>query len=536
MREAMMRIPRKAMNVHATSMVLCATTVFFVPVVRADIDVGSDGSDGAFTATNTPIDLSLAASNCDCDGDGQVDDPCRWDCPSPVPGRGVYDAEQWAVVFKYQTVTVPSGVTARFVNHASGAPVVWLVKGTVSIVGGINLNGVRGHNHNENRFFSQPGPGGFRGGRGGHLGSLDACGLGPGGAQATTTQSDGTGGSYATTGAGGCCAPSPAGPTYGNSAILPLIGGSGGSGGSGPTSGLDTSRTPANSGGGGAGGGAILIAANRVITLAGTVSANGGASGENALGISPTFSACGSLNARGDGGSGSGGAVRLLADSVNGSGRLRATSGGGSTSCGDGSLTGGRGGFGRIRVEANAITLTDPGDPLFVPDLPTFPFPPPNYPKLRAVLLDTQEVPEDPRAGIIDPNNDPDLRIISTSSLPLVIEAENLPEGTPVQVTIIPKSGACSTFISTPLMDSKGTLKATANVQFPPGFSVVQLRATFLPQAFEAHGMARPKWFKNIRTLSGEGVIATEAEPLQDGASQTVYVTETGRRITVGSR
>ena len=66
------------------------------------IDVPSDGSDGIFLPTgNIQVDLSLAASLCDCDNGGVLDDECRWDCPSPVGGQGVYDAEQWAVVFKY---------------------------------------------------------------------------------------------------------------------------------------------------------------------------------------------------------------------------------------------------------------------------------------------------------------------------------------------------------------------------------------------------------------------------------------------------
>ena len=57
---------------------------------------GSDGSDGAFNPTAAVVvDLSLAASLCDCDGGGVLDDPCRWDCPSPVAGQGVYDAAQW---------------------------------------------------------------------------------------------------------------------------------------------------------------------------------------------------------------------------------------------------------------------------------------------------------------------------------------------------------------------------------------------------------------------------------------------------------
>lgn len=85
----------------------------FAPManVRAGTcDSGSDGSDGVFNPlASVQIDLSLAAT-------------ATWDTPSPVPGQGVYDPVQWAVVFKYSSITIPNGVSVSFKNHPSGAP------------------------------------------------------------------------------------------------------------------------------------------------------------------------------------------------------------------------------------------------------------------------------------------------------------------------------------------------------------------------------------------------------------------------------
>ena len=51
------------------------------------MNVGSDGSDGAFNPqSDVTIDLSEASA-------------ASWDRPSPDPGKGVYDADEWAVVF-----------------------------------------------------------------------------------------------------------------------------------------------------------------------------------------------------------------------------------------------------------------------------------------------------------------------------------------------------------------------------------------------------------------------------------------------------
>ncbi len=184
----------------------------FCSSLFAQFDSGSDGSDGAFNPqSNVVIDLSLAATG-------------PWNMPSPVPGQGVYDPDKWAVVFKYTTVNIPAGVGVTFLNHLSGAPVVWLASSNVSITGKVSAKGMDGATWPNLPAFAIPGPGGFEGGRAIRSSpTLPSCGLGPGGGGRYQNQS----GLY----------------SYGNESILPLIGGSGG---------LATTLN-----GGGAGGGAI---------------------------------------------------------------------------------------------------------------------------------------------------------------------------------------------------------------------------------------------------------------------------------------
>ena len=94
----------------------------------AQLIIPSDGSDGAFNpVANVEIDLSQAVTG-------------TWSNPSPSSGNGIYDAEKWAIVFKYSSVNIPSGVTVTFKNHPSHAPVVWLVQGSVNIAGTVSVD------------------------------------------------------------------------------------------------------------------------------------------------------------------------------------------------------------------------------------------------------------------------------------------------------------------------------------------------------------------------------------------------------------
>ena len=104
--------------------IILLALLFTAPLSRAILTIPSDGSDGIFApTTSVEIDLSQATTG-------------AWDASNAAtPGKGRYDATKWAIVFKYNTVSIPAGVTVTFKNHPSRAPVVWLVSGNVTIAG-----------------------------------------------------------------------------------------------------------------------------------------------------------------------------------------------------------------------------------------------------------------------------------------------------------------------------------------------------------------------------------------------------------------
>lgn len=374
------------------------------------LNVGSDGGSGALTATNTPIDLSLATT-------GDLSDPGR--------PNGTFDPVRWAVIFKYASVTVPNGIQVTFKNHPSGAPVVWLVQNDVTLVGTgqILLNG---QPENTNQLNSPGGPGGFSGGRGDQTGKT-AGGLGPGGG------ARGAGGSYATLGGNASSG------TYGNPGILPLIGGSGG--------GAYPSGNDVRSGTGG--GGAILIAANGTVTL-------GSANCIQASAVTASF------------GAGSGGAVRILANSITGSGSIIAAGGA--------SSLGWNGGYGRIRLEANSITVPPAGTPAYSSVAPLtgneLIFPAVTSPTIRVSTVGGQAVSATPN-GELSPIPD----VTLSTALPVTVElvSANVPANATVTLRVVPVAGTPTTYNAT----STGTNTwQVANVALPSsGVAQMQARA-----------------------------------------------------------
>ena len=216
-------------------------------------------------------------------------------------------------VFNFTTINVNAGVTLTFNRNALNTPVYLLATSNVTINGTIDLSGTSGGGLAPGRG----GPGGFDGGYPG----LDANtpsggGLGPGGAPGGIAccfaASAGAGG-YSTL--GGVSQTTNKGAIYGSALLIPVVGGSGGGGTSGGTV-----------WGGGGGGGAILIASSTRIDVnsGGTVRANGGG-----------------ICISGSNNGGSGGAIRLVAPLVTGSGNLQ-------------SLGVCNGGDGRIRIDTTS--------------------------------------------------------------------------------------------------------------------------------------------------------------------------------------
>lgn len=394
---------------------ILAGTSLFAAGARADIVVpGADGSDGAFSPTGSVVvDLSLAPTG-------------TWDGPNTSPGNGVYDPEKWAVVFRYSSVNVPSGVTVTFLNHPSGAPVVWLVSGGVTIAGTVSLDGESAATVGAP---ATPGPGGFPGGK---RRTVTGWGRGAGPGGGNHSSGEGEGGVFAT-----------GSRTYGNASLLPLIGGSGGSG-----------DDYTGHRGGGAGGGAILVASNSSIAIAssGSVRTRGGAGDDG--------------NAH-ESGSGSGGAIRLVAESVTVGGSANAEGGQG----------GNWGGPGRIRIEANTIQGNGPINPsastavvgstalIWTDDL---------APRIRVTSIGPAPVPADPSPRL--PTSDVDLDV--TNPITITIAAENVPTDWNMTVRVTPIDGspqtASAVFVSGDLASSTWQ----AQITVPIGKSAVQVRAS----------------------------------------------------------
>src|SRR5262245_11909056 len=223
-------------------------------------------------------------------------------------------------VLHFTTISIGNNATLRFRTNALNTPVYLLAKGDVVINGTIDVSG-RGTG--TNAFVGgEPGPGGFGGGAPGFLvqagpppSALGGAGHGPGGGRDISSQRDGF---YA--------APST-GSGYGYPHLIPLVGGSGGCG-----------RGNSITNGGGGGGGAILIASSTRIQIntGGKVLAQGGPRSD------------------GNAGFGSGGAIRLVAPMVLGTGSLDVS--------GDPSAAALASVRGRIRIDS--VLRYDPLDPV----------------------------------------------------------------------------------------------------------------------------------------------------------------------------
>ena len=422
-------------------------------------DSGSTGADGPFNpTTNTVVTL-------------------------PADGK-----------LNYTTVSIPAGVTVTFQRNAANTPVYILATGNVTIGGTISLNGTSSGNITP----GQGGSGGFDGGLGANSQVVAGKGMGPGGGNPGNggTVSAGGGGGFATAGGNGpgggsCGYGGTGGGTYGNSNILPLIGGSGGGGGSGSGSGTG--------GGGGGGGGAILIASSGTITVTGSITANGG------NGSAPGGSYAGA------GGAGSGGAIKLMANTITGEGTISANGAGGNCN----NSIGANGGTGRIRFEANSVTRTantspsytfnNPG-PVFLASMPT----------LTIVSVGGMNAPVSPsgKYGTLD------ISLPSTTTNPVTvnISATNIPVGTTITVSSIPQIGPPTSSSGTLSgADASSTATSVSMTLSTSYQSIITAQATFTVQTAMFYDGEK---IEKVRVASAVG---------RD--SETVYITKSGKEI-----
>jgi hypothetical protein len=221
--------------------------------------------------------------------------------------------------------------------------------------------------------------------------------------------------------AGGYTASANKGAPYGSPLVMPLAGGSGGGGLAG---------TPGNGGGGG--GGAILIASSTRIDInnPGRVLANGGGGCYN---------------------DGSGGAVRLLAPLVTGTGVVNANpacSGGGSV--------------GRIRIDTTnrrLMTLTTAPTASIGANMASFP-----------ALLARLEVVE--AAGTVIPSGHPgpvtvQLPFGSSSNRTVTVQASDFNAMVPISVVLTPDSGLPVIYQATIDIVASNPAQTVVNVAVP---------------------------------------------------------------------
>jgi hypothetical protein len=328
-------------------------------------------------------------------------------------------------IWNFTSITVPGSVGVTFKKNAANTPVTWLATENVVIDGWVAVDGGPGLGTNVPELVGKGGPGGFDGGIGGTRFDISGLyagmpGQGPGGGAAGTTNAQGgTDGTYRT--------------TYGNAYLQPLIGGSGGGGGA--------SYPAANGSSGGGGGGAILIASSKDITVNGAIYARGG------------YGFQGSPN---NGGRGSGGAVRLVADRLLGAGPIYADS------------------TGRIRLEgfyrqlAAASHSTPPSG-----SAPTETFAAAANGQLIVSNVAGLPIAQPPTGSLLSP----DVVFAQAGQITVTVAATNIPDGTPVTVRITTGAGVINLPATGTVTLSGGT--ATFNATVPAGLGTIQASAQY---------------------------------------------------------
>jgi hypothetical protein len=302
-------------------------------------------------------------------------------------------------IFNCTSITVNSQVTLTFKKNPLNTPVYLLATGDVSIYGTIDVSGA-----------GTSGAGGGKGGPGGFDGGYSAVaplaageGHGPGGGKANEY---------------GVFAVSSGSNTniYGNSLLIPLIGGSGG----GPWT--------SSSYGGGGGGGAVLLASSTRVNLVGAILARGN-SGINYAG--------------------SGGGIRIVAPLVEGSGTLDAS---------------GSGSLGRVRIDSTDryayanLTIKGKfarGSNMFVSA--------PGNPRLDIVSAAGTAIPEGTNAFVSIT-----LSAGSSTNQAVRVQARGFTNDIPIRVRVTPDFGQSGTFDSVILLSSGNPPHADVNVTLVP--------------------------------------------------------------------
>ena len=314
----------------------------------------------------------------------------------------------------------------RFKKNAANTPVVWHATEEVVIKGNLFLNGEDAvtltPEREPNLTPAAGGPGGYDGGLGGYYVTADGAdqpgrpGDGPGGGLPSypgdpESEFDGRHGTHLT--------------RYGSPGLQDLRGGSGGGGTA--TSSYSAENDWGLGGNGGGGGGAILITSSRDIRIIGSIEANGGwGSRENYKRSSSSF--FNSFDNRG--GSGSGGAIRLVADRVFG---LRIYAETDANTRHDYGTLAETGGIVRIESYFNTVYGFRRGDENYFFTQPRETLSGADRPLLRVQSIAGQAVPADPGS---DPAA-PEVTFPAAGEIQIVVAAENLADGRLLSLRVV---------------------------------------------------------------------------------------------------
>lgn len=398
-------------------------------------------------------------------------------------------------VFNYTTINIPSGKTLKFLPNATNSAAILLASGNVTINGIIDISGALGNSSTigGNRTGGIGGPGGYNGGGGGFSVAPyfnGNAGAGPGGGSGGGSPNT----SSATVGGSGGFVTNAGGQSYGTKTLVPLIGGSGGGGGGG--------RTDGRGCGGGGGGGAVLVASSTVITFTNAQIIARGGDGN-----------CGVFN---NGGAGSGGAIRLVANSMSGNVSMDVR---GSTNQ--------TGSAGRVRIEtSNASGLSPSVSPSNSPDIFSLATPNPVFPaaipKLRITSIGGQAINNPSNS----PHGNPDITIPQTLPNPVTINVagENIPVGTFVRLIVTPQYGSSiSTTKGAPLSGTTASSTASDYMNIPSGLSLITAVCEFdITTPFAGY---QPIY------INGERVQKIEVSANVNGQSEVTYITKSGKRV-----
>lgn len=470
---------RSLHGLRTSAGVLAALATLFgaSPVHGQVFSSGSTGTDGPFNPTCAPR-------------------PCTVTVALPESG-----------VFNFTTVVIPDEVIVKFTRNSRNTSVTILATGDIQIDGMIDISGESALDGPFGPTMpGRGGPGGFDGGLGGRAGTFlssraGSAGLGPGGGLGADPGGLAGGGGFRTA---GCCG-TASGPTYGVHTLLPVIGGSGGGGAAG-----DETR---DGHGGGGGGGAILIASSGTISLpvsgSGAVTSSIMANGGHGSGDSP-FVVFG-------GGCGAGGGVRLVANRITGHAATIALSPG--TRCSQGSNSfEGRGGSGRVRVEAYQLDVVVPLE--FSRGTPG----PLSVPALRITSVGGIAAPDGAQGTMVA---NPDIVLAPDTPNPVIVglSASGVPAGTIVELRVASEGVATrSTTTSTPLTGTLDASTATATISLPNGTSVITATVTF---AFGVAGLGGPTM------IGGEEIKLVRVATSFGGKTAMTYITVSGRELSV---